>query len=116
MKNITKNKLVEILKNPKLDGQVKHFYLHEYIKNHEKVVFSEGIINWDPKCFRDKRDMYSIGLYKGDMRYLFMSEMNVDMNGNLYFTNSVQDYVPISKQTYLTGINEEFISLIEELL
>ena len=116
MKNITKNELVEILKNPKLDGQVKHFHLHEYIKNHEKVVFSEGIISWKSGDFRDKRDVYSIWSYKDNIRYLFTSEMNVYMNGNLYFTNSVQDFVPISRQTYITGINEEFISLIEELL
>ncbi|WP_155490067.1 hypothetical protein, partial [Paraclostridium sordellii] len=114
MKNITKNELVEILKNPKLDSQVKHFYLHEYIKNHEKVVFSEGIIDWKPEVWGlipgDKRDKYTIVSYRGNMRYIFMSEMNVDMNGDLYFTNSVQNCVPISHQTYLTVINEEFIS------
>lgn len=118
MKNIKKDKLIEILKNPNLESQVKHFYLHAYIKNHEEVSFSEGIINWNPEVWglmpRDKRDIYSLVSYKGNMRYIFMSKMNVNSDGYLYFTNSVQNFAPNS--IHIESINDEFISLIEELI
>lgn len=118
MKNVTKNQLVEILKDSKLEDQVKHFYLHNYIKNHKDVSFSEGIINWNPKTWgiipRDKRDKYTLVSYKGDITYIFMSEMNVSKDGYLYFTNSVQNKVP--NGIYLTNINNDFISIIDDLL
>lgn len=116
MKNITKDQLVNILKDTNLNFQVKHFYLHEYIKNHEESSFSEGITNYKNTMFRDQRDVYDLKLSKGNINYTFMTTMNIHHDGHLYFYTTIQDSVPIPNQTYIDAMNEEFISLVEELL